>query len=80
MPPIQMRRLGGTYKELTTVRITSCIGHTYHSRSSMLQTEIFIGKAAAVDGYSAGTVVVSEISSLDHEGGDYSVEGAAFVS
>lgn len=43
----------------------------------MLQDKVFIIKLPAIDGLSAGAVVVGEISSLAHELRDDAVEAAA---
>lgn len=46
----------------------------------MLEAEVLVLEAVAVDGPPAGAVVVSEVASLAHEVGDHSVEDAALVA
>lgn len=40
----------------------------------MLQLEVFVVELLAVDGLSSGAVEVCEVTTLDHEGFDHSVE------
>ena len=46
----------------------------------MLELEIFVSEFFTVDRFSAGTIVVSKVSSLEHEFGDYPVEAASLVA
>ena len=46
----------------------------------MLELEVLIGKTVAVDGLAASTVAVGEISTLDHEVGNDTVEDGSLVS
>ena len=41
-----------------------------------LQVEVLVGELLSVDRLSSGTVVVGEVSTLAHESGDHTVEGA----
>ena len=44
----------------------------------MLQLEIFVGELGSVDALPASAVVVGEVTALQHEVGNHSVERAAF--
>ena len=50
------------------------------TRSSVLQTEVFVLEFVAVDGLSTGSISSGEISSLTHEVGDDTVEAGALVA
>merc|ERR1712183_1203955 len=67
-------------EELASIGVLACVCHTEPSFSVMFQFEVLIGKFLTVDGLASGTVPFSEISSLDHEGFDDSVELAVLVS
>jgi hypothetical protein len=51
-----------------------------HTRSSVLQLEIFILKLVTIDRFSSRAVVIGEISSLAHEVGNDTMERAALVA
>ena len=44
----------------------------------MLQLEVLVGELLSVDGLAAGSVAVGEVSSLDHEVLDNTMERASF--
>lgn len=68
-------------EELTAVCVFAAVCHRQKSCGIMFQSEIFIGKCiAVVDVDDSCSVIVHEISSLDHEVLDNSVEAWAFVS
>jgi hypothetical protein len=46
----------------------------------VLELEVFIGELLAVDGFAASSVTVGEVTALNHELLDDTVEGRALVS
>jgi hypothetical protein len=77
---LQPRGLDGGNEELRTVGVGSSVGHGQQSRLGVLELEVLIGKLVAVDGLSTGTVSVGEVTTLQHEVGDDSVEGRSGVT
>jgi hypothetical protein len=77
---LQPRGLDGSDEELRTVGVGSSVGHRQQSRLGVLELEVLIGKLVAVDGLSTGTVSVGEVTALQHEVGDDSVEGGSGVA
>lgn len=77
---LQPRGLDGSDEELRTVRVGSGVSHRQQSRLGVLELEVFILELVAVDGLSTGTVSVGEVTALQHEVGDDSVEGGAGVA
>jgi hypothetical protein len=51
----------------TYIGVGSGIGHAQDARSGMLELKVFVGKLAAVDTLSSGTIVVGKVTSLTHE-------------
>ena len=47
---------------------------------AVLQLEVLIGELVAVDGLAAGAVTLGEVTTLDHEVLDDTVEGGALVT
>ena len=66
-------------EELAAVGVGACIGHAEQSSLIVLDVEVFVGELGSVDGDSACSVVVREVTALGHEILDHSVEGAALV-
>lgn len=54
------------------------VGDTY--RSSVLQLEVFILKLASIDRLASSTITISEITTLDHELLDNTVELGSLVT
>ena len=46
----------------------------------MLEGEVLVFKFVAVDGFAAGSVLLGEVTALNHEVGDDAVEDAALVA
>mmetsp|Transcript_10871 Transcript_10871/g.22629 ORF Transcript_10871/g.22629 Transcript_10871/m.22629 type:complete len:367 (+) Transcript_10871:69-1169(+) len=67
-------------EELGTVGVWPRVGHAQHARSSVLKVEVLVGEGSAVDALAPRSVSCGEVSSLDHEVLDDSVELAALVS
>jgi len=77
---VQPLGLGGGQEELGAVGVSSSVGHRQHSRSRVLQLEVFVSKLLSVDGLASSAVVVGEVASLAHEVGDDTVESASLVT
>lgn len=67
-------------EELRSVGVLSGVGHAQKSGASVLQLEVLIGELLAIDRLSAGSVALGEVSSLDHELLDDTVELGALVA
>jgi len=59
---------------LGSVGSGSGVSHRQDSGSLVLQGEVLVGELGAVDGLSAGSVVVGEVATLAHEVGDHPVK------
>ena len=70
----------GGDKELATVGVWSAVSHGQETWSNVLFDEVFVSEFFAVDRFSAGSVLSSEIASLAHETWDDSVEWTSFVA
>lgn len=46
----------------------------------MLELEVLVGELCAVDGLSASSIATGEVTTLDHEALDDTVEGGALVA
>lgn len=46
----------------------------------MLELEILVGELGAIDGLAAGAIALGEVTTLDHEALDDTVEGGAFIA
>ena len=64
MVSIQPRVRHGGDKELRSVRIRAAVRHGKDSRSRVLQREVLVRKALAVDRLASTAVSVSEVASL----------------
>jgi hypothetical protein len=74
MTTIKPRCLNSSNKELRSVGVGSRVGHGQVHGSFMLQLEILIVKLAPVDRFSSTSIKIGEITSLNHEIGNDSVE------
>jgi hypothetical protein len=70
----------GGDEELGAVGVGASVGHGQQTGAVVLQLEVLIGKLLAVDGLAASTVTAGEVTALEHEVGDDSVEGRALVA
>mmetsp|Transcript_10872 Transcript_10872/g.22634 ORF Transcript_10872/g.22634 Transcript_10872/m.22634 type:complete len:321 (+) Transcript_10872:56-1018(+) len=80
VPSVQPRGRHCADEELGTVGVWPRVGHAQHARSSVLKVEVLVGEGSAVDALAPRSVSCGEVSSLDHEVLDDSVELAALVS
>lgn len=77
---VQPAGLLGGDEELGAVGVLASVGHAQPAGAVVLQLEVLILEALAVDGASAGAVALGEVAALDHEVLDDAVELAALVS
>ena len=54
----------GRDEELRTVRVGTAVGHGQKTGSSVLQGEVLVGETLSIDGLTARSVSVGEITSL----------------
>lgn len=76
MPAVEPGGLSGGDEELAAVGVGSCVGHG-EAEGFVLELEVFVVELVAPDGSASSSVSPSEITALDHEVGDDSMEGAA---
>lgn len=67
-------------EELTSVGVGTSVGHGQQARTSVLVVEVFISKLGAIDGLATSAVVVGEVTTLQHEVGDDTVEDGVGVT
>lgn len=68
-------------KELRSISVRAGVGHGKQALLSVLENEVFIPKSlGSVNASASSTVAVDEVSSLNHEVADDSVEFASFVA
>ncbi|KAF1769647.1 hypothetical protein GCK72_001464 [Caenorhabditis remanei] len=67
-------------EELGSIGVSSSVGHGQPSGSVVLQLEVLVSELFSVDRTSSGSVSAGEISSLNHEVFDDTVEFASWVS
>lgn len=69
----------GGDEELGAVGVGTGVGHGEETGLVMAKLEVLIGKLGTVDGLATSAVVVGEVTALEHELGDDTVENAALV-
>jgi len=77
---IEPRGDDGGDEELGSVGVRSSVGHREKSGLGVLELEVLVSELLTVDGLSSGTVTLGEVTSLEHEFRDNSVEGRSSVS
>lgn len=80
MTSVQPAGLLGCNEELRAIGVLASIGHAQPTGAIMLQLEVLILETFTVNGASAGTVTLGEVTTLDHEILNDAVELAAFVA
>merc|ERR1711997_347833 len=80
MLPIQPLGLDSGDEELRAVGVLASIGHRQPAGALVLQSEVLVLELVPVDRLSASSVSSGEVSALEHEVLDDSMEGAALVS
>ena len=76
---IEMGEGSEAHEELGSVGVGASVGHGEDAGADVLVFEVLIGELHAVDGLATSTVSGGEITTLGHEAGDDSVEGATLV-
>lgn len=66
-------------EELAAVRVRTSVGHGEHARNGVLLLEVLISELGAVDGLTTSAVASGEVTTLDHEVWDDTMELAALV-
>jgi hypothetical protein len=66
-------------EELGSVGVGSSVGRGQESGLGVLELEVLVRELVSVDGLSTGTVVAGEVSTLEHEVGDDTVESRGGV-
>lgn len=80
MPSIKPRGLDGGNKELGAIGVRTSVGHRKGTGAGVLQDEVLVGEFLAIDGLATSAIVVCEVSALEHEVGNYTVECGALVT
>lgn len=76
MPAVEPGGLCSGDEELASVGVGSGVGHG-EAEGFVLELEVFVVELVAPDGSASSTISSCEITALDHEVGDDSMEGAA---
>merc|ERR1719402_1943111 len=74
MFPIQPRSQDYCDEELGTICIPSRVSHGQETNLVVLQGEVFVIEFVSIDGLTTSSISSSEVTSLQHELGDHSVE------
>lgn len=67
-------------EELGPVGVWTSISHGEQTWGSVLELEVLVSELLSVDGFSTSAVEVGEVSSLEHELRDDSVENGSLVA
>jgi len=70
----------GGDEELGAVGVGTSVGHGEKAGLGVAELEVLIGELGTVDGLTARAVAAGEVTTLEHEAGDHTVEGAALVA
>lgn len=71
---VEPRGLDSADEELGAVGVWTSVGHGEGARAKVLELEVFVSKLFAVDGFTASASAVGEVTALEHELWDDSVE------
>lgn len=80
MSVIQPGCFHGGDEELGSVGIGTGVRHRQNPETGMLQGEVFIRELVAIDGLTAGTIVIGKVTPLAHEIRNDAVECGTLVS
>lgn len=76
-PPLETMRLDNV---LLVLRVRSAIGHTENATTVVTPFEPFVVELRPIDGLSSSSILVRDISALQHEAGNEAVEDVAAVA
>jgi len=65
--PIQPGGLDSGDEELRSIGILTSVGHRQKTGCGVAKLKVFVSEASTVDGLATGSVMVGEVTSLDHE-------------
>ena len=80
MTTIKPRARDSSDEELGAVGVGASVRHRQKSGNSVLEVEVLVGKVTPVDGVSSSPVTAFEITTLDHEILDDTMEEGTFVT
>ena len=75
-----MEYLDGAYEKRTPIGVGTCISHTNSPGSSMREFKILIFESATIYTFASSSISFVEISSLNHEVSDDTMEGGVLVA
>jgi len=67
-------------EELGAVGVGTGVGHGKKTGLGVVELEVLISELVAVDGLATSAVAAGEVTTLEHELGDHTVESAALVA
>lgn len=70
----------GGDEELRTVGVGSSVGHGEEEGAIVLKLKVLVVELVSVDGNSSSSVVVGEVTSLEHKVGDDTMEDGSLVA
>mmetsp|Transcript_47837 Transcript_47837/g.97364 ORF Transcript_47837/g.97364 Transcript_47837/m.97364 type:complete len:206 (+) Transcript_47837:82-699(+) len=76
---VQPARHDSGDEKLRAVGVGTSVGHGQQARAGVLHLEVLVGKLHAVDGLATSAVEVGEVTALEHEVIDDTVEDGALV-
>ena len=79
MATIEPRSGNGGDEELRTVGVGASVCHGKEARAGVLELEVLVSELRAVDGLTTNTGAVSEVTTLDHELRNNTVESGTLV-
>ena len=71
---IEMRSRNEAEEELRSVGVGTSVGHGEDAGAGVLEAEVFVSELFSVDGFTTTAVALGEITTLDHEGRNDTVE------